>query len=85
MSPSEEVPNAEIKAAFQKVDDAFMYRVPTQEQIASMQLIRNSARELAKSIVLLSPKCADTSAALRKLRECVMTVNAAIVSEGQSL
>lgn len=40
--------------------------------------IRTTAQFLGEIIILNTPDCADRSAALRKLREAVMTANAAV-------
>lgn len=40
--------------------------------------IRDKAKELAVLIVASTPSSADQTAAIRKLRECVMTANASI-------
>lgn len=50
--------------------------------IPRYQAVREAAKELARVIVAQCPPCADTSAAIRKLRESVMTANAAIALKG---
>lgn len=65
------------------IEHVFSYHKPTEEQISKMQDIRYCARELAYAISVNVPDGADKSAALRKLRECVMTANAGIVLDGQ--
>ena len=45
--------------------------------------IRDAAKILATVIVEVTPECADQSAAMRKLRECVFTANAAIALKGR--
>ena len=64
------------------IEEAFTYHAPTEDQIESMKQIRNIAMDLAHTIVRECPESADRSAALRKLREVVMTANASIVLEG---
>lgn len=61
-----------------ELDNQFSYHKPFGSQAARYELIRTKAKELA--IVLLEnvPQCADRTAAVRKLREAVMTANAAI-------
>jgi len=44
--------------------------------------IRNAAKFLAEKIVKYTLPCADQDAAIRKVREAVMTANAAIALEG---
>lgn len=59
----------------------FTYHSPTQEQVGQYQAIRNAAKSLASTIVANCPPSPDTTAAIRKLREAVMTANAAIACE----
>jgi hypothetical protein len=59
----------------------FEYHAPNFGQIDRMNEIRNAAKELAHIITQNCPSSADRSAAIRKLRECVMTANVAIVLE----
>lgn len=60
------------------IDNWFSYHAPTDKQIDAYQVIRNTARSLANVILDNTPPSADQTAAIRKLRECVMTANAAI-------
>lgn len=64
-----------------EIEGWFTYHAPSQAQIDRLYAIRANARELAYVIRALTPKSADQTAALRKLREVVMTANAAIVLE----
>jgi hypothetical protein len=61
------------------IDRWFSYQRPNDEDTQRIVTIRAKARELAETIVSLTPKCADQSAAVRKIREAVATANAAIV------
>jgi len=61
------------------IDNQFTYHAPTEEQQKALFQIREAAKGLAHTIDQIVPDCADKSAALRKLREAVMTANAAIV------
>lgn len=61
------------------IDELFTYHKPTQDQIDSLALVRSKAKELADVIVMCCPRSADRSAAIRKLRDSVMTANASIV------
>lgn len=63
------------------VDDLFTYHQPNDDQIKRLNTIRSYAKSFAEVILMNTPKCADQTAALRKLRECVMTANASIVLE----
>ena len=60
------------------LDKWFTYHAPKGDQTGRYELIRNKARELAEVIIVNTPVCADQSAAIRKIREAVMTANAAI-------
>ncbi|MCO5167862.1 MAG: hypothetical protein M9894_16075 [Planctomycetes bacterium] len=66
----------------QRIDTWFRYHPATEAQARAYEEIRSSARQLARVIVAHTPSCADQTAALRKLREVVMTANAAIACEG---
>jgi electron transfer flavoprotein alpha/beta subunit len=64
------------------VDDVFSYHAPTDGQPQRYEAIREGAKGLAKIILIATPACADQQAALRLLREVVMTANAAIALNG---
>jgi hypothetical protein len=64
------------------VDAAFETQELSPEQHESMEKIKERAKELTYTILDECPSCADRSAALRKLREAVMTVNTAISLQG---
>lgn len=66
----------------ERIGEWFQYHAPTDDQIKSYQRIRDESRRFAYAIVEETPECADQTAALRKLRECVMTANAAIACKG---
>ena len=61
-----------------QIEKEFTYHPPTQDQANRYVTIRDAARSLAYIIINNTPSCADQTAAIRKLRECVMTANAAI-------
>jgi hypothetical protein len=65
----------------QQIDNIFSYHPPTLDQAERYQRIRQAARELAYVITENTPSSADQTAAIRKLRECVMTANAAVALE----
>ena len=66
-----------------QVDDWFTYHAPTPGQQHALQDLREGARIFAHMMLTLVPAGADRTVALRKLRESVMTANAAIVLEGR--
>lgn len=61
----------------------FTYHSPTPEQLPKYQAIREAGLNLAAVIVQNSPASADQTAAVRKVREAVMTANASIACGGQ--
>jgi hypothetical protein len=65
-----------------ELEQQFTYQSPDADQIERMKKIRSTALELARLLELAVKPCADRAAAIRKLRECVMTANAAIALEG---
>ena len=58
--------------------EMFTYHPPKGSQADRYENIRSSALTFALVINDLVPDSADKTAAIRKLRECVMTANAAI-------
>lgn len=65
------------------LDDVFEYHAPDNDQVVTYQKLRGDAKQFAKTILELCPPCADRSAAIRKLREAVMTANAAVALRGR--
>jgi hypothetical protein len=61
----------------------FVYHQPTEKQIPRYEAIRAAANEFAEVIIVNTPEGADQTAAIRKVREAVMTANAAIALEHQ--
>lgn len=56
----------------------FTYHRPNSVQQAKYALIRDAALEFSRVLVANTPASADQTAAVRKVREAVMTANAAI-------
>lgn len=67
----------------QSTVDSFRYHKPSDAQVVRIAVIRSSHTELAKLIMRQTTFGADQVAALRKLHECMMTCNKAIVCEGE--
>lgn len=67
----------------EQLDNWFSYHTPQDEQIEKYKNIRASARLFAMAIVANTPESADQTAAIRKVREAVMTANAAIACGGR--
>lgn len=63
--------------------ELFTYHAPTPMQSVNYQQLRHAAYDFANAILALTPEGADQQAALRKVREAVMTANAAIALEGK--
>jgi hypothetical protein len=61
-----------------EIEDLFTYHAPTEESREKYIVLRREAKNFARILNETVPDCADKSAAIRKLRECVMTANAAI-------
>lgn len=65
------------------LDNMFSYHAPTEEQRASYERIRLAGFGLANVIEANTPAGADQAAAIRKVREAVMTANAAVALGGK--
>lgn len=67
----------------QDLNNWFTYHAPTPEQIDAYRTIRDHGLALAEVIMNFTPASADQTAAIRKVREAVMTANAAIACGGK--
>lgn len=65
----------------ENVGEVFTYHAPQGDQESRYHAIREQARMLAYAILSYTKTGPDQQAALRKLRECVMTANASIALE----
>ena len=65
------------------LDNWFNYHTPDCGQLDSYKELRDEARKFAYVILKLTPASADQTAAVRKLREAMMTANAAIACGGR--
>ena len=65
-----------------RLETLFTYHPPTDIQRAQYGAIRVAALELARVIESNTPAGNDRDAAIRKVREAVMTANAAIATGG---
>lgn len=65
------------------LDNIFIYHAPTPEQVDQYQRVRDAAKEFCRVMLDNTPEGADQSAAVRLIREAVMTANAAIALDGQ--
>jgi hypothetical protein len=66
----------------ENLSDVIRYHAPSDEQVAAINEIREVAQNMIDAILGLAPVCADQQAAIRKVREAMMTANAAIVLDG---
>lgn len=68
----------------EKLDNWFTHHPPEgPEQIEKYKEIREAGKAFAEVLVECTPPSADQSAAIRKVREAVMTANAAIACGGE--
>lgn len=65
------------------LDNWFTDHASTEAQKAEYLAIRDAGRAFAVVIATNTPPSADQTAAIRKVREAVMTANAAIACEGK--
>ena len=61
----------------------FTYHSPSADQLPKYLAIREAGLNLATAIVNNTPSSADQTAAVRKIREAVMTANAPIACGGK--
>lgn len=69
-----------VDPASDVIEALFTYHAPTQEQAENYKAIRNAAKMLAFVIHHSCPQGPDRTAAIRKIREAVMTANASIAT-----
>ncbi len=67
----------------ENVDEVFTYHSPTEETIPHYVRIREAGKALALVILESTPRCTDQQVAIRKVREAVMTANAAVALNGE--
>jgi hypothetical protein len=66
-----------------KLENLFTYHAPeSNDQRRAYEAIRGWGLAFAKVICEFTPKGSDQSAAIRKVREAVMTANAAVALKG---
>jgi len=73
------------KTAEEIIADLFTYHSPNPDTTQRYETVRDAAKHMALVIWKNCPYGADRTAAIRKLRETVMTANAAIALNGASL
>lgn len=65
------------------LENWFTHHAPVGDQTGRYESIRRAGLDLARVILLATPSSADQSAAIRKVREAVMTANSAIACGGK--
>jgi len=65
------------------LEHIFTYHAPTPEKLEQYQKIRDAAKDFALVILENAPPGADVSTCMRRIREVVMTANAAIALDGR--
>lgn len=61
------------------LEEQFEYHRPTDIQLARIASVREAAKNLGRAMLNCVPPGPDRSAAIRKVREAMMTANAGIV------
>lgn len=61
----------------------FKYKQPTEEQTKNIIYFREACDELYDKLRRYIPQCAEQTLAIRKLEECSMWANKAIVFDGE--
>lgn len=64
------------------LDDVFTHHPPDSDDIQAYSVLRSVAKEFALAIIAYTPVCGDQQAAIRHVREAVMTANAARALRG---
>ncbi|MGC2325463.1 MAG: hypothetical protein WA604_02030 [Candidatus Sulfotelmatobacter sp.] len=70
-----------MKITQEQLDNWFTYHSPTAEQLPKYLAIREAGKKFAEALVENCPEGADTTAAVRKVREAVMTANQSIACD----
>lgn len=66
-----------------KIDNWFSYHPPQGDDAARYQRLRVAGKTFAEAIARETPPSADRTAAIRHVRDAVMTANAAIACGGK--
>ena len=65
------------------IENIFKFHAPTDVQLVAYDEIQSAAKNLAAVIIAHTPPSADQTAAIRKVREAVMTANASVALDGK--
>ena len=66
-----------------QIENWFTYHAPSGDDLVAYEKLRNSAKSFAAAINDICPESADKTAAIRKVREAVMTANASVACKGK--
>ena len=66
----------------EQLENWFTYHAPSADDQVAYEKLRSAAKSFATAINELCPESADKTAAIRKVREAVMTANASIACKG---
>lgn len=80
--PRDAAPEASDTPEERWLNEIFTYHAADDADRAAYGAIRGAAKELVRQIKANTPKCADQVASIRKVREAVMTANAARALRG---
>lgn len=67
----------------EQIENWFSYHAPSSDDLVAYDKLRDAAKNFAKAINELCPESADKTAAIRKVREAVMTANASVACKGK--
>jgi hypothetical protein len=67
----------------EQIENWFSYHAPTSDDLVAYDKLRSAAKAFATAINDLCPESADKTAAIRKVREAVMTANAYVACRGR--
>ncbi len=81
--PEVAVPVRRMGLTRDDLQEIFKYHAPDADQQVAYEKLRTEAREFALAILELVPSSADQTAAIRLVRQAVMTANAGIALRGR--
>lgn len=75
------MPNLSNKVSLENALEVFKHHPPQGEDILRHERLRIAAYDFTVVVLKNCPDCADRTAAIRKIREALMTANAAVALE----
>jgi hypothetical protein len=67
----------------EQIENWFSYHAPDSDDLVAYAKLRNAAKDFANAVNEICPESADKTAAIRKIREAVMTANASVACKGK--